>query len=77
MTIITKINGQCNSSGTREFLVSSAQDITKLPRYGVKGTLDGDTVVNAPCAIGSTALVATGTTTEVYILSPNNTWVKM
>lgn len=74
---ITKVNGQCNASETREFLISSATDVAKLPKSGTVGTLDGDTVVNRPCAIGSTALLATGSATEVYILSPDNTWVKM
>lgn len=77
MTTITKVSGQCNATNTREFLLSSADDISKLPKSDVKGTFKDDTTLNAPCAIGSTALVATGTTTEVYILSPNNTWVKM
>lgn len=75
--IITKVSGQYNAGGTREFLISSATDVAKLPKSDVVGTLDGDTVINRPCAIGSTALLVTDSVTEVYILSPENTWVKM
>ena len=75
---ITAINGQTNASDTKEFLLTSVDEITKLPRNGIEGTLEtADTVTNKPCAIGSTAMVCTGTSTEVYILTPDNEWVKM
>lgn len=74
---IMKINGQPNSVETKEFICSSADDIAKLPRYGIRGTqeIENDTVSNNPCAIGSTAIVCS--TSDVYILAPNNTWIKL
>lgn len=74
---ITKINGQPNSVETREFICQTEDDIAKLPRYGIHGTQDdiNDTVSNNPCAIGSTALVCT--TANVYILAPDNSWIKL
>ena len=36
-----------------------------------------DSVADEPCAVGSEAIYADGTTTEVYILTPNNEWVLM
>lgn len=74
---ITVINGQVNSSDTKEFICQNTDDIAKLPRYGIQGTqeLENDTVSNQPCAIGSKAIVCS--TSDVYILSPDNTWVKL
>lgn len=72
-------NGAPNSSIQKEYLLTDISDISKLPRAGIRGTLQNtkDTVTNDPCAVGSTALIVTSTTTEVYILTPNNEWVKM
>ena len=36
-----------------------------------------DSVADEPCAYGSTAMVVTGSLTEVYILTPNNEWIKL
>lgn len=75
---ITAINGQANSSDTKEFLLTTTDEIKLLPKNGVVGTLEtADTVTNKPCAIGSTAMVVNSTSTEVYILTPDNEWVKM
>ena len=76
---ITGINGKPNSYSQKEYLVTNADDINKLPRVGIRGTqeAENDTVVNEPCAVGSTALLVTGIVTEAYILTPNNEWVKM
>ena len=75
---ITAINGQANSTDTKEFLLTSVTEIAMLPKYGIYGTLvTDDTVTNKPCAIGSTAMVCTGTSTDVYILTPDNEWTKM
>ena len=74
--------GTSGTTQTSEMTVKkgiSITDIDKLPKYGIRGTLNdpNDTVVDEPCAYGSTAMVVTGSLTEVYILTPNNEWVKM
>lgn len=75
---IITINGQSNSSDTKEFLLTSVDEVAKLPRNGVEGTLEtADTVTNKSCAIGSTAMVCDGNSTLVFILSPNNEWILM
>ncbi len=72
-------NGKPNSYLQKEYLLTNAEDVSKLPRVGIKGTQEScdDTVTNDPCAVGSTALVVTGAVTEAYILTPDNEWVKM
>ena len=72
-------NGNPNSYLQKEYLLTNAEDVNKLPRVGIKGTQEicNDTVTNDPCAVGSMALVVTGTVTEAYILTPDNEWVKM
>ena len=76
---ITKCNGTPNSSMQKEYMITDVLDIAKLPRVGIRGAIQDvkDTVINDPCSYGSTALLVTGETTEVYILTPNNEWVKM
>ena len=76
---ITSIGGHANSYSQKEYLLTSISDIDKLPKYGIKGTLNdpNDSVSDEPCSYGSTAVVVDGSTTEVYILTPNNEWVKM
>ena len=76
---IIGVNGQSNYYSQKEYLLTNAEDVKKLPRSGIKGTQEiyNDTVTNDPCAVGSTALLVTGTVTEVYILTPNNEWVKI
>ena len=72
---ITAINGQVNSTDAKEFLLTSTDEVLLLPKYGVEGRLvTNDTVTNKPCAIGSTAMVVTGSVTDVYILTPDNEW---
>lgn len=60
---------------------TSESDVAKLPKNGVEGTqvlgTKYDEINNAPCGFGSTALIATGTTTLVYRLMPNNQWCKL
>lgn len=76
---ITTYNGMPNSPETKEYLCTSLDDLAKLPRYGIRGTqnVDNETVDDDPCAIGSEALICTGTSTEVYKLTPDNEWTKM
>ena len=75
---ITVINGQSNSTDTKEFLITSLDEVAKLPRNGIEGSLETtDTVTNKSCAIGSTAMLVTTGNIEVYILTPDNEWVKM
>lgn len=60
---------------------TSESDISKLPKFGIPGTQvldDGfDEINNAPCGFGSTALLVTGTVTQVHRLMPDNDWKKM
>lgn len=76
---IIGVGGVPDSSIQKDYLLTDVSDIAKLPRVGVKGVLENasDTVSNDPCAYGSTALLVTGARTEVYILTPDNEWVKM
>lgn len=75
--IITSVDGKLNLT-TKDFLLTSQDEVLKLPKDGIKGTLDtDDETLNKPCAYGSTAMVCTESLTEVYILTPNNEWVKM
>jgi len=60
-----------------EFLATSNSDIATLPTTTTEGTggkADGD---NGIVAFGSICIVADGSTAEVYILGPENSWVKM
>lgn len=79
MFAITKAHGKINSYAHREFLLSDISDLEKLPRNGIRGTQNNpnDTVADDPCAIGSKAIVCTGYLTEIYILNPENKWIKM
>lgn len=76
---INTINGKLNAYNQKEYLLTDVADLDKLPKYGIRGTQADpmDSVADEPCAFGSTAMVVTGTSTEVYILTPNNEWVKM
>lgn len=76
---ISTINGKPNAYNQKEYLLTDVADLDKLPKYGIRGTQADpmDSVADEPCAFGSTAMVVTGTSTEVYILTPNNEWVKM
>lgn len=76
---ITSIGGHASSYSQKEYLLTDISDIDKLPKYGIRGTQADPmaSVADKPCAYGSTAIVCTGSLTEVYILTPNNEWVKM
>ena len=76
---ISTIHGKPNAYNQKEYLLTDVADLDKLPMYGIRGTQADpmDSVADEPCAFGSTAMVVTGTSTEVYILTPNNEWVKM
>ena len=62
---------------TNEYICTEEADIAKLPRVGTSGTQDSLPEENAPCWYGSTAILCTGSVTEVYMLMPNNEWTKM
>lgn len=69
---VIEINGHPARSNIKQFACVTTADILNLPREGVEGTLTGVSVEdNAPCGIGSTAIVKTG---ETYMLWPDNTW---
>ena len=71
--------GKPVSYSKKTFLMTSKDDLSKLPRAGVAGAIENgrDTEENDPCAYGSVALLCTGDVTEAYILTPDNEWVKM
>lgn len=64
-------------NGINEYICSSQDDIAKLPKFNVKGTQAGTDFDNVPCGISSTAMVCDGVATTVYILNPENNWVKL
>ena len=73
---LTKINDKSMIVAYREFLCDTVEDIAKLPREGVVGTIEVDEMdidTNDPCSIGSMAYVCTDK--AFYILAPNNEWV--
>ena len=75
------INGKRNQYAYKEYLCDSEEDIAKLPRIGIKGTMEvenGDNTTNEPCSVGSLALVCLGDGNSIpYILRPSNEWVKL
>ena len=76
---ITSIGGKPNSYSQKEYLLTDSSFIDKLPKYGIRGTLNdpNDSVSDEPCAYGSTAMVCKGNIKEVYNLNSNNEWEKM
>lgn len=75
---ITSVNGHSISSNAKDFLLIGRNEISKLPRMGLKGTLESDDPnINEPVAIGSTALVKEGTQILTYILFPDNEWTEL
>ena len=69
---LIEVNGHPARSDIKQFACVAVSDISSLPREGVEGTLAGvGPDDNAPCGIGSTAVVKTG---EVYMLWPDNQW---
>lgn len=60
----------------KEYICTSADDIAMLPRHEVAGT-SGEKISDAPCGYGSTAIVCTGESSDVYILTPDNNWTLM
>lgn len=57
----------------KDFMCDTSDEISKLPKYGVEGTVTGssDKYINEPIEYGSSAIVKTG---EIYFLWPDNTW---
>lgn len=66
-------HGSSCPNAKKQYLCTSVDDISKLPRCGIEGTQEQriDPKDNEPCGIGSQAIVKTG---EVYILWPDNEW---
>lgn len=75
---IMMVNGFPNSTIKKDFICDSVDDIEKLPKYGVRGSIENisDLTINNPCAIGSTALICDSGdgSSAVYILTPSNEW---
>ena len=72
-TSVIEINGNPARSDIKRFMLLTVDEVAKLPKQGVYGTLDTtkDPEINCPCGIGSEAIVKTG---EIYMLWPDNTW---
>ena len=75
--IVEKVNDHPVKSDLKNYICQTSSDITKLPKFGVLGTLENyeDPRVNDPCAIGSTAFVIENS--NVFMLDLNNTWVQL
>lgn len=75
---IMMVNGRPNSYVLKEYICDTVDDIAKLPKYGIRGTVkkSSNRQINEPCAIGSTALVCDdgNGSASVYILTPSNEW---
>ena len=76
---ITHINGKPNQYDQKQYILTSESDVDKLPRMNIRGTqeITNDSTVNEPCAVGSTALVCTTGNIDVFMLTPDNEWLKM
>lgn len=73
---LLKIDGKYEAYGEKEFLLDTAEDVKKLPRYGITGSFtDTESVINEPCEIGSVAIICKPM--SIYILSPNNEWTEL
>ena len=72
-TSIIEINVNPALTYIKRFMLLTVDEVSKLPRQGIKGSLDDtdDPNKNDPCGIGSEAIVKTG---EIYMLWPDNTW---
>ena len=72
-TSVIEINGNQARSDIKRFMLLTVDEVAKLPKQGVYGTLDTtkDPEINCPCGIGSEAIVKTG---EIYMLWPDNEW---
>lgn len=75
-TKVTSSNGMSTLFSHKKFICDNEEDIKLLPREGVEGNIknSSDDLINRPCSIGSTAFVCS--TSEMWILSPSNNWVK-
>lgn len=70
---LVEINGNPARSDIKRFMLLTVDEVSKLPRQGIFGTLDDsdNPNKNEPCGIGSEAIIKTG---EVYMLWPDNEW---
>ena len=76
---IEEINGKPVAYNIKTYNLCDPADLAKLPRYGIRGQNndENDTTSDEPCYFGSIAILTTGTSTEVYKLTPDNEWTKM
>ena len=78
MVKITQINGKPSNYLQKQFLLSSLDDLSKLPRVGIRGNVkdETDSSTDEECAYGSTAQVVVNGVLKHYILTPDNNWVE-
>ena len=75
---LMNVNGHPFNSNTKEFMLLSEGDVAKLPKCGIRGTLDvDDQEENDPVAYGSCALVKQNGDILTYLLFPDNEWTKI
>jgi hypothetical protein len=78
MVKITQINGKPSNYLQKNFLLTSLDDLSKLPRVGIRGNVkdEDDSSTDEECAYGSTAQVVVNGVLKHYILTPDNKWVE-
>lgn len=71
---VQEVASKGNMSNYRSYICDYRSDISKLPRFGIKGEKqENDSLSSSPCSYGSEALVLADT--SIWILGKEtNTW---
>ena len=79
MAAIVEENGHAASSNIKEFILIGLDNLAKLPRCGVEGSLNpgNDWTINEPVAYGSRAVIKDNGEIHAYMLFPDNVWTKV
>lgn len=72
---IEKVNGKPNYIDQYDYIMTE-DDIASLPTSKKTGVAFDGTVLKK-CAIGSSATYSNGNETKVYVLFPNDEWIKL
>lgn len=72
---IERVNGKPNYPDQYDYIMTE-DDVTTLPTSTTTGVAFDGTVLKK-CAIGSTATYSNGNETKIYVLFPNNEWIKL
>lgn len=65
------------SEKKKSYLLTSEDDVAKLPRFEINGSQGQNPTDDEPCNFGSTALLVTGADTKVFMLMPDNQWTEL